>query len=71
MGYNWVFVRVNGRTDKEAESENKFHFMTKRLPFKLELEKCQMVVFNKEKRAKLRLPYCIDFKRTCVKDVTP
>ena len=30
-----------------------------------------MVVFKKEKTAKFRLPYCIDFKRNCVKDVTP
>ena len=29
MGYNLVFVRVNGRTDGQAESENEFHFMTK------------------------------------------
>ena len=57
--------------DGQAESENEFHFMTKWLSFKLELEKYQMVVFKKEKTAKLRLPYCIDFKRTCVKDVTP
>ena len=30
-----------------------------------------MVVFKQEKMAQLRLPFCIDFKRTCVKDVTP
>ena len=30
-----------------------------------------MAVFKQEKMAKLRLPFCIDFKRTCVKDVTP
>ena len=30
-----------------------------------------MVVFKQEKMAQLRLPFCIDFKRTCVKHVTP
>ena len=30
-----------------------------------------MVVFKQEKMAKLRLPFCIDFKCTCVKDGTP
>ena len=30
-----------------------------------------MVVFKQEKMEKLRLPFCIDFKHTCVKDGTP
>ena len=36
---------MNGRTEEQAESENKFYFITKWLPFELELEKYQMVVF--------------------------
>ena len=30
-----------------------------------------MVVFKQEKMVKLKLPFCIDFKRTLVKDVIP
>ena len=49
-GYNSVFVRINGRADGrvdgQAESGNKFYFMTKLLPFKPELEWYQMVVFK-------------------------
>ena len=55
----------------QTGSGNEFHLMTKWLPFKLELEWYQMVVFKQEKMAKLRLPFCIDFKGTCVKAGTP